>query len=277
MKTASKRLIAETVPVGSLSAADHEAMWNVFRTYYADVSRACFGKDFANKTDVILLKDAVDRTIQGFSTLKVSADRIDGRKVLSIFSGDTIVDREYWGQRALHWAFTRYLVKVKLQNPLTRVYWFLISKGYKTYLLLARNFPEHFPRHDRATPAWHKKLLDTLSRDMFGNDYKPDLGLLQFESCPGRLKNWVAPVNTEIIDAPDVRFFLEKNPHHARGDELCCIGRVDLKFFFHGPLRLVRKALREMGKYVGLAPERAPRTAAARTSGRLEALPASRR
>ncbi len=272
----AKLLKSQTVAVPALDQADRDAMWRVFNVYYADVSRETFEGDLAKKNDVILLRDKHDDTIQGFSTLQQLERSIDGRRVVSIFSGDTIVDRDYWGQRALHWAFTRYLFRVKLQNPLSSVYWFLISKGYKTYLLLSRNFPEHFPRHDRPTPAWQQTLLDSLSQEMFGDDYKPALGLLQFEQCPGRLKNWVAPLNPDMVDAPDVRFFLKTNPHHMRGDELCCLGKVDLKFMFYGPLRLLRKAVREIAKYVGLAPQRTPRPATGRAAAQLEALPTRR-
>ncbi len=51
----------------------------------------------------------------------------------AFFSGDTIIEKEYWGNRALTCAMYRYIVSFKLRYPLVPVYWILISKGFKTY------------------------------------------------------------------------------------------------------------------------------------------------
>jgi hypothetical protein len=117
---------------------------------------------------------------------------------------------------------------VKLRNPRVPVYWFLITKGYKTYLLLARNFPEHWPRRDRATPTWQKHVIDTFAATRFGSAYDPSRGILVFEEALGRLRPSVAPIDEDALRDPDVRFFAQKNPGATRGDELCCIGRVGL-------------------------------------------------
>jgi len=45
-------------------------------------------------------------------------------------------------------AFAKHLLLAKIRTPGRRVYWFLISKGYKTYLLLARTFLGFLPRRD---------------------------------------------------------------------------------------------------------------------------------
>ena len=49
-------------------------------------------------------------------------------------------------------------------RPRAEFYWFLISKGYKTYRFLPLFFREFYPRHDAPTPAWAKEILDALGR-----------------------------------------------------------------------------------------------------------------
>jgi len=49
--------------------------------------------------------------------------------------------------------------------------------------------------------------------------------------CQGRLRDDVAPVDAFVLDDADVRFFAKKNPGHAQGDELCCLGKINLGFF----------------------------------------------
>ncbi len=221
------KLIAIVKSVASLNADERSRMWTVFARYYAEVKHETFAQDLSEKNDVILLLDSGDRSIQGFSTIKVYEERHRERAFLAIFSGDTIVEEEYWGQKALHRRFVRYVVTEKLKRPFTPVFWFLITKGYKTYLLLARNFPEHWPRHTRATPSWEASLIDHLALRKFGKAYDPGRGVLRLAGDAPRLRDGVAPLDAQLLSAPDVRYFVDQNPGHARGEELCCIGRVD--------------------------------------------------
>ncbi len=245
---ASGRLRADVVAVRELAGAQRDAMWAVFSRYYAEVSRETFDADLDEKDDVILLSDSGDRSIQGFSTLKLYEETVSGRRCLAIFSGDTIVEEAYWGQRALHRRFIRYVVMHKVRRPHLEVHWFLITKGYKTYLLLARNFPAYWPRHSARTPPHEAVLLDRLARRKFGASWKPERGVLQFETCLGRLKEGVAPIDAALMSDPDVRFFTKQNPGHGRGDELCCLGRVDLELWTSFTLRLFRRMFSRTGE-----------------------------
>jgi hypothetical protein len=235
------RLSAEVVPVTALHPTAVDEMWRVFSKYYVDVSRETFERDLSKKNDVILLVDSGDRSLQGFSTLQVYERAIDGRPFIAVFSGDTILEEAYWGQTALQKAFVRYVVMVKLRHPLRPVYWYLISKGYKTYLLLSRNFENYYPRHERPTPPFERAILDLLSRHQFGDAYVPEKGILEFSTCMGRLKPGVAPIDTGLLERPDIRFFVTKNPGHAKGDELCCLGAVDLGLVTRFTSRLADK------------------------------------
>ncbi len=239
------RLAAEVVAVSALDSSAREAMWKVFARYYADVERERFERDLDKKDDVILLIDAGDRSVQGFSTIEVYRRAIDGRDYIAVFSGDTIIDEAYWGQKALHRTFVRYVVTLKLKNPMMPVYWFLISKGYKTYLLLSRNFTTYWPRHERATPAWEKALIDSLAGDKYAYAYQQETGVLRFEECEGRLKQGVAPIEQRLMSEPDIRFFIQSNPGHAKGEELCCLGKVDAGLWVNFTQRLLLKAARK--------------------------------
>lgn len=243
-------LVAVTLPVSAVDAATREEMWRLFSQYYTEVGRGAFLHDLAGKDHVILLRDHA-RALKGFSTAQGYVREVQGRRIGVVFSGDTIVDREYWGQTVLQRAFLRYIVRFKLRHPFTPVYWFLISKGYKTYLLMARNFPVYWPRHDMETPAWERAVLDSLAREKFGASWRPDLGILRFERCLGRLRGSVAPIDDELrARYAEVRFFEQKNPGHAEGDELCCIGLINpfQWLYYLGRLgyRRVRRVLRPL-------------------------------
>jgi len=219
------------MPVASLTPAQIDAMWRIFDRYYSEVSLAQFEADLREKQKVILLLDSGDRSLQGFSSLQMLEGVASGRPFRALFSGDTICEKGYWGSRVLNRRFALHLISEWFRAPSVPLYWFLISKGYKTYLLLTRNFPESWPRRGMEVPAFEREVLDALARRKFGDAWKPKLGILRFRTCQGRLRDDVAPLDAFILDDPDVRFFAERNPNHAQGDELCCLGKVGLRFF----------------------------------------------
>ena len=156
MNGASGKLRAITIAIPDLRSDKQDSMWEVFSRYYDDVDRSRFESDLSEKSDVILLYDTGDRSLQGFSTLQLIPGTFDGRPYLAIYSGDTIINEGYWGQTALQRSFTRYVLWQMVTHPTLPVYWFLISKGYKTYLLLSRNYVEHWPRWEEPTPPFQK-------------------------------------------------------------------------------------------------------------------------
>lgn len=238
------RLRARTTPCARLDAGTRDAMWGLFEAHYVDVARDRFERDLAAKSHVILLVDGADGSVRGFSTLRLLERRVDGRAVQVLYSGDTVVDPAYWGQTALQRAFLRFGLAAALRRPFVPTYWYLISKGYKTYLLLARNFPEHWPRHDRPTPAWQQGLLEDLGAFMFPESFVRHGGVLRHPEPLGRLREGVAPLAADALAHPDVRFFVDRNPGHADGHELCCLGRIGLGLWASYTAKLLRRALR---------------------------------
>lgn len=227
-------LSAITVAVPRLSPDQREQAWRVFAKYYEGADRARFDADLLGKDHIFLLMS--EGRLVGFST--VCVERVG--PVISIFSGDTVLESSHHGVGALQWAFFAYIVRTKLRHPHRLVTWFLISKGYKTYLLLARNFPNYWPRKDEPTPPWVRGLITTLARRRFGDALDEEAGVLRFaEGTHERLKPQVAPTEGELD--PDIRFFVEVNPGHARGDELCCVGVVDASVLLSFPLKRLRR------------------------------------
>jgi hypothetical protein len=235
------RLHASIMREDELDPQSRDAMWALFSTYYADVTREHFERDLGEKDHVIVLRCNGDQSLQGFSTITTFKRKVQGKRVVGVFSGDTIVAKEFWRQTALHRAFLSYVVRVKLRNPHRPVYWFLISKGFRTYLLMAKNFPEYWPRYDQPTPAWQAAIIDDFSRLRYPDAWKPELGILQFEKPAGRLRQELAPIDDEARKVPEVRFFEERNPRHADGEELCCIGRIDGRLWASYMTKLARR------------------------------------
>jgi hypothetical protein len=237
--TAAGKLRATPTAVSHLAPADRARMLALMRAYYDGVNEAEFFADLARKNAVILLHDA-SLVIQGFSTLVTVRLEVEGRRALGVFSGDTVLDKRYWGSRALGRAFLRYLLLEKLRRPAEPLYWLLISKGYKTYLMMANNFAEHYPRYERSAPARIQRLMDAFYTALYPDAYHAATGLIETPGETYRLKSAVAPIPVRLIEAnPRIAFFQQRNPRWQQGCELACIARMTLWM----PLRFALKVV----------------------------------
>jgi hypothetical protein len=221
-----KQLVAQTVRIKKLKRDEIEKMYNLFNEYYDNHSLQTFEHDLFEKNHVILLRDKKDKSLQGFSTLLRVPLKKSGKNVLGVYSGDTVIRKEYWGSGALGIEFLKYLWKLKMKRPGTAVYWFLISKGYKTYLLMAKNFAHHYPRYDEVTPPEYKALMNDFYSQKFGEHYHPESGIISYEGKSCALKEHVADITPDLLSNPKVAFFQKQNPKWADGHELTCIAKM---------------------------------------------------
>lgn len=211
--------------VEGLTPAERDGMYSLMKAYYTNVTRSRFDADLDEKSWVCAITDSTSGQICGFSTLMRFESIVDGERIVALYSGDTIVSREFWGQQVLLGIVARQMMKLAEESPETRTFWLLLSSGYKTYRLMPTCFLEFFPRHDTETPADIKRLLRRLAVDRFGNQYDEDTGIVCFDE-PTPLRAGVAEVDSRRLQNPHVAFFVRANPGHASGDELVCIAEL---------------------------------------------------
>lgn len=207
-------------------------MHKIFIQYYHNANLKSFITDMSNKTGVFILQDKKEKRIVGFSTWTEIELIVNGKKSLGIFSGDTVVEKQYWGNKELQKIFVRQLLKTKLKKPKTPIFWLLISKGYKTYLLLTNNFPKHYPRHDRNNLKL-ESIVDDYCQKLYPNAYNKTHRLLDFGDGYQYLKDDVAAITQEMKDShPDIRHFEKLNPSWREGTELPCVGEVSVNMIW---------------------------------------------
>lgn len=224
----SGKLTVKRVPVAQLERPVIDAMWRLYEDHYDHVDRATFERDLAEKQYVFLGRDRCSGEVVGFSTALFYRQRHGGRMAGIYFSGDTIIHPRYWGQRALHTTVFASLLRWKLRHPATPLYWYLICSGYRTYLTLVRNFPNHWPHHARLTPPAIAGLIDAVSRARYGDAWKADRGVIAFSGPQPVVRQQTAPFTEDVLALPEVAFFVRANPGHLDGDELAMLARVDL-------------------------------------------------
>lgn len=244
MSAPKNQVTARYRRIDRISPADVLKMYGIFQRYYENADLDTFLRDMSKKTGVFLLRRRSDREIVGFSTVATMDLLVDGKPIKGVFSGDTIIERDYWGSRALPLAFFLYLVRVVLRHPLTPVFWLVISKGYKTYLLLTNNFFRFYPHPDNRYQEY-QSIIPQYCERLFPGYYNAERGILDFGHDYQRLKADVAPINDEVRRASQaVAFFEARNPEWHRGTELPCVGRAGFSDAFRYPFRYLKKMLR---------------------------------
>lgn len=235
-------LKAKTLNINQLNNDQIEQMFVLFEHFYDNVSFTRFKNDLSDKTRVVLMFDK-KKKIKGFSTMKDFDYEFQGKNYRILYSGDTIISPEHWGTSILTIAFLKVMIKLKLRYPTRPVWWFLISKGYKTYLLLANNFINYYPRYDQATPPEYKGLLTGLSEMLYPGHFNAEKGVIEFpDGAHEKLKESIAPITEELkLKYPKIKFFEEQNQNWKIGYELSCIGEVDPFLALVHPLKLARK------------------------------------
>lgn len=237
-------LKARYVPISRVSVELMRKMYDVYHRYYDNISLDLFSKDMVEKNGVFVIEERSTGRTVGFSTLKVLDMEVGGRRVTGVFSGDTIIEKEYWGTRVLQMQFFMKMIREKLKRPHRPLFWLLISKGYKTYLLLANNFYTYHP-HPEGRFDYLSEHVENYCRTLFPESFCQQRRLLDFGEGYTFLKEDVAGITEDMRRSnAKIRFFEQCNPSWQRGTELPCIGLVDSHLLMRYPLDLLRKRRR---------------------------------
>ena len=214
------------------SEKDLKQVYRVFEQYYDNTSFKLFKRDLSNKSGAFLVLHPKTGSIVGFSTIKELSLEIEGKKTHAFFSGDTVVEKEFWGTRILPYLMFKYIVSFRLRTVGDPIYWLLISKGYKTYMIMANNWYSYYP-HYKGKNQHLKRIADAYADAYYGDYYVEEKGIMDFGDDYAPLKGEVAPITNEMRQkSPKIKFFEELNPEWKRGTELVCVGAIPTKDIF---------------------------------------------
>jgi hypothetical protein len=222
--SAPARLHGRLIARSAVTTSEKLAMLGLLRAHFTGVDRGTFESDLAEKNYVILLEDEAG-VIRGFSTLLIYASAASPGTTV-VYSGDTIVGREWWGSSALPVTWLRAVREATPQYGGREVCWLLLTSGFRTYRFLPVFFRRFYPRCGEGWPPEDRMLLDVLARERFGARYDAARGIVQLAK-PQILLPELLDVPEGRIDDAHVRFFLAHNPGYVRGDELACVARMD--------------------------------------------------
>lgn len=224
-------MVLEGAPYRIAEIPDRDAaeMCVLMQRYYRNVTWDRFYRDLREKDWAIVFRDAAG-AIMGFSTLLITEFDAAGSPVTILFSGDTVMHENYWGKLDLPYVWGRFVfMTLPARYPERRLFWILISKGYKTYRYLPTHFLSFYPRYDRETPAFEKTIMDAFCALRFPRSYDPRTGVVAADGSADAVREGIAGLQPRHLENPHLRFFSEINSGYAKGDELVCIVEVAYK------------------------------------------------
>lgn len=211
-------------PVGSYTREELSAMYRLMSEFYDDTDEQVFLRDFYGKDYCLALYHETDGLV-GFTTQKVLELEVEGKSVHGIFSGDTIIHRDYWGDLELFKVWANFWFD--FGEKYDEFYWFLICKGYKTYRMLPLFWTEFYPNCEAATPSYEQKIIDAYASFLYPGEYNPASGVIEYKGVKDKLKAGVADIGQRELKNRDVAFFCEANPGYIKGNDLACLARID--------------------------------------------------
>ncbi len=225
----------DNISAAQLCSCDIKKLYGIFAEYF-EYDLVSFTADIMKKKIITLLILEENNEIIGFSTNDYKVYEQMGFVVL--FSGSTVVDEKYRNEGALIESYLSICASLLKQFSDKKIYWHLISMGYKTYRFLPLFFNDFYPSCLYETPEQMKELLDFISKDRFGSNYDSKTGLIHVPGCEKLLPEH-AEVPEDRRKDKHIRFFLEKNPEFAEGYELSCITEITLDNFRSIPKRIL--------------------------------------
>jgi hypothetical protein len=214
-------------------------MLELMHRHYDAVDAESFYADLAEKTWIIELRERDAGRLCGFSTQTILTAQLAGRPIRALFSGDTIVDRAHWGDPALSHVWGRLALELIDDATDGELYWFLVSQGRRTYRFLPLFFREFYPRYDAPTPVGIMHTISVLARRKFPRDFDAATGIVRAAARQYRLRPELDELPASRSRDPHVGYFYERNPGHARGDELCCLAPLTRANFTAAAYRVI--------------------------------------
>lgn len=211
-------------PVGEYTEEERASMYRLMSEFYDDTNESVFLRDFLDK-DYCLALYHEQKGIVGFTTQKLMAVEAGGKTVHGIFSGDTIIHKEHWGDLELFKTWAVFWFDHARQYD--EFYWFLICKGYKTYRMLPVFFAEFYPNYRMPTPEYEQSIIDAYAAKLYGGEYNREKGVIEYRGVKDKLKQGVADVGSREMKNKDIAFFCQANPGHTKGNDLACLAKLD--------------------------------------------------
>jgi hypothetical protein len=230
-------------PIASFSPKLVDETWAFMNTFLS-FPRQDFEETIKPYSEAVIFRNARGREIVGFGCLKEVLVTVEGRKNICIFSSLVAIDENYRGRNLGQRAGLQSFLRARLRHPTTPIYWLFCTRSYRSYLVLSRNFAEHWPRPDRDIPPAQNALLDATFRQVYGDLWDAEKGVVR-DYTP-RWREGALEPNERALRDPAARYFFSRVPLAPEPEMalLACMCPLSLRNWASVGLRAGQRAAR---------------------------------
>lgn len=230
--------ITVSIVSNELSPAVKEEMWNVYQMYY-DYSKTYFMQRIEKNNFFSLYKNGDQ--IVGFTGLRIDRTRINGRKRLLIYFGQTIIDTDYRGRSLIPTTGAKLCLKYLPEILTSKTYFWADCLTYKAYLVFAKTLEVYYPSYKNEKCQDTQDVIDFIGETHYSNSYCRQTGTVEKEAVVVNDPNTQIPY--KYRKDPDINFYAGANPLFMEGHGLITLGPVTWNNFGNLMSRLVNKVL----------------------------------
>lgn len=216
MRTSARAFTHEASSTSSLTAADRDELWALYRRHY-DAPRAALEESLRRATLVVRIRHRATRALGGMTVFSVRAHEHRGRSFFLVWGGAAAFDREGRGKGLLERAALGLFVRFRLRHPMAPMFVIGECNAFQSYRALARSFDEFWPHPSRLTPSWERSFMDDFAARTFGDAWDAARRLIR---PLGKSIRGESSRTTAAVDDPLWRFFQEQNPGAPLGEAM---------------------------------------------------------
>ncbi len=153
--------------------------------------------------------------LAGFGGVRVFHPEWQGRRHCLIATGRVCLTPELRGRNVIHQVGLRYYLRERRAHPRWPIYWLFAASSYRSYLVMARNFREYWPRPNATLPERERALLASVA-DLLdppsGDPARADHPYSDLVYRDGDVA-----IDPEALRDPDVAYYASINPDPAHG------------------------------------------------------------
>jgi hypothetical protein len=203
-----------------------EEMWSVYRNYY-NYTREGFMERFSKNNEFAIYRH--EGKLIGFTGLKIDRTKIEGKKSLLIYFGQTVIDKKFRGNALIPFTGLKLCFKYFKDLMVSDVYFWCDALSYKSYLVCAKSLSTCYPSYKQETPKEAKSLINYLGHKHYEGSFCEALGTI--EKSTQLVNDPSTRINSHNEKDEDIRFFMKANPHHAQGHGLITLAPLNAETF----------------------------------------------
>ena len=190
----------------------------------------------------VMCRDRKDGSLRGIMLLGVDNKTKDGGNYTLIRLGLSLFQNYYRGGPFLYYVTAYHILKEMILHPRTPLYIAGKAFSYKSYVVMTGLCTEFYPRYGTVTPAFEKSVLNEFGEGIAHANEVYDRETCVLKRELSTIREHVAPITSEELKNPHIRFFAETNPGWSKGHQLCVVGKVTWSDMASGLFKALKRA-----------------------------------